>query len=376
MDSSYIKIDGSHGEGGGQILRSALTLSVILSKPIEIINIRKERKKCGLQPQHLTCVNACRDISGAYVDGNEIGSTTLRFYPTGIKSGGFNFDVAEKRGSAGSTSLVLQTPLLPLILGPGPCHLTILGGTHVPWSPPFHYLKEVFIPVIKRMGASVELSIDKWGWYPIGGGIIHAEITPLHPIVMQSANRRKTPSPKEGKNLPFSSGFIGELKGLKINERGRLLRISGISAVSNLPLSIAERQKSEGLKRLKDLGVDINIEVISAPSPGKGTFFFIIAEYENIKAGFSSLGAIGKKAEDVAQEACRDFHEYHMSHGAADPHLADQIIPFIALGKGTSSFTTTRVTKHLITNIWTVKQLMNIEIKVEGKEGESGRVVL
>lgn len=346
MQTPYITIDGSYGEGGGQILRSALALSIILSKPVEIINIRKGRKKGGLQPQHLTCVNACGDISGAHIEGNEIGSTLLRFYPKGVKSGTFTFDVAEKRGSAGSASLVLQTLLPPLILGPGHTMLTVMGGTHVPWSPPFHYLKEVFMPVIKRMGASVRLSIEKWGWYPIGGGIVHAEINPMR-----------------------------GLKGIRIEERGRLLRIRGISAVSNLPLSIAERQRTEGLNNLKALSVEIDIEIIPAPSPGKGTFFFIVAEYEGIVAGFSSLGAIGKSAEEVARETCRAFFEYHRLNGALEPHLADQLIPYVALAEGPSCFTTTKVTRHLLTNIWTVRQFMDIEINVQGAEEEEGRVI-
>ncbi|MBI5039503.1 MAG: RNA 3'-phosphate cyclase, partial [Nitrospirae bacterium] len=308
MPVSYMTIDGSHGEGGGQILRSALSLAIILSKPVEIINIRRGRPKSGLQPQHLACVNACRDISDAHVEGDEIGSARLRFSPQVTKSGNFTFNVAEKRGSAGSTSLILQTLLPPLIFGQGPSRLTLMGGTHVPWSPSFHYLKEVFLPVIEKMGCSVRPTIDRWGWYPIGGGIIHAEINPL----------------VRGTGL----------RGVRIEARGKLQRSRGISAVSNLPLSIAERQKKEGLNNLKTLGVDTDIEVLSAPSPGKGTFFFIVAEYEGIKAGFSALGAIGKPAEEVAQEACKAFLEYHDSNGTVEPHLADQLIPYMALADG------------------------------------------
>lgn len=402
MQIPPITIDGSYGEGGGQILRTALALSIILSMPIEIINIRKARKIPGLQPQHLTCVNACKDISGAHVEGNEIGSTSLRFNPSGVKCGNFTFNVAEKRGSAGSTSLILQTLLPPLILGPRTIeesgfplppsphpsplkgegrregerdrvrgdlttHLTIMGGTHVPWSPPFHYLKEIFIPAIEKMGCSVSLSIEKWGWYPIGGGIVHAEINPIIPL----------PPPLEKGDLisPLLKEGKGGLSGFRIDERGRLLRIYGISAVSNLPLSITERQRAEGLKNLKPLGVDTDIEIVSAPSPGKGTFFFIVAEYERIRAGFSSLGAIGKTSEDVAREACRDFLDYHRSEGALDPHLADQLIPYIALALGPSAFATTKITRHLLTNVWTVRQLMDVDIKVEGEEGEEGKVV-
>ncbi len=392
-------IDGSYGEGGGQILRTALALSIILSKPVEIINIRKGRKKGGLQPQHLTCVNACGVISNALIEGNEIGSSLLRFCPQVLRIGDFTFDVAEKRGSAGSTSLILQTLLPPLILGVGPTEiifpfpsgerdrvrgeltsrLTVVGGTHVPWSPPFHYLKEVFLPVIERMGASVELSIERWGWYPIGGGIVHAEIHPAHEenaSTLKKLEARNDNSRSNGNSCrDRPSGLSSGLKGVRIEDRGRLLRVHGISAISNLPLSIAERQRSEGIKKLQPLGVDIDIEVISAPSSGKGTFFFIIAEYESIKTGFSSLGAIGKSAEDVAREACRDFIDYHRAKGALDPHLSDQLIPYIALASGPSAFTTTKITRHLLTNVWTVRQFLKTDIKVEGEEGGEGRVI-
>ena len=347
MDSHYLTIDGSYGEGGGQILRSALSCSIIFSKSVEIINVRKGRKKSGLQPQHLTCVNACRDISDAHVEGNEIGSTMLRFNPQVVKGGSFTFDVAEKRGSAGSVSLVIQTLIPPLTSCPKPHRLTVLGGTHVPWSPPFHFLKYVFIPVIEKMGCTINISIDKWGWYPTGGGVVHADL------------------------MPSAAG----LKGIRIEERGKLLRIYGISAVSNLPFSIAERQREEGLKNMRGLGIDINIELITAPSPGKGTFFFIVAEYEQVSAGFSSLGALGKTAEDVARDACMDFFEYHKSNGAVEPHLADQLIPYIAMSPGPSSFTTTKITRHLMTNIWTVKQFVDANISVSGMEGEEGKVV-
>jgi len=364
MPVSYVTIDGSHGEGGGQILRSALSLAILLSKPVEIINIRRGRTKSGLQPQHLTCVNACRDISNAHVEGDEIGSARLRFSPEVTMSGSFTFNVAEKRGSAGSTSLILQTLLPPLIFGHHPARLTLMGGTHVPWSPPFHYLKEIFIPVIGRMGVSIELTIDKWGWYPIGGGIVHVAINPLNlPLPLLLKGGKGGLREREG------------LKGLTLEEKGRLTRIWGLSAVSNLPLSIAERQRSEGLKELKALTVPTDIEVIAAPSPGKGTFFFIVAEYEGIMAGFSALGAIGKPAEEVAQEACSAFFEYHNSNGAVEPYLADQLIPYTALAGGPSSFTTTRITRHLLTNVWTVRQLMDVDIRIEGREGEWGRVI-
>lgn len=320
-------------------------MSIIHSRPVEIVNIRKGRKKSGLLPQHLTCVNACRDISEAYIEGNVLGSDFLRFRPGDVKGGSFSFDVAEKTGSAGSTSLVLQTLMPALIFAGHPSTIKLMGGTHVSWSPPFHYLQNIFVPVIEKMGCSLNLIIDQWGWYPIGGGIVHAEI--------HTSER---------------------LTGIRMDERGELLSIKGLSAASNLPASIAERQRSEGLKILRPYCADTEIEIISAPSRGKGTFFFIMARYENVITGFSSLGAIGKTSEEVAREACREFIDYHNSQGAVDPHLADQLIPYISISDEPSSFTTSKITNHLLTNIWTVRHFIDMDISVTGVEGEYGKV--
>jgi RNA 3'-terminal phosphate cyclase (ATP) len=340
-----LRIDGSYGEGGGQILRTSLALSCVLGRAIELDNIRKARKKPGLQPQHLTAVKAAAAISNARVEGAELSSTSLRFSPGRIIGDNYSFDVAEKKGSAGSTSLVLQTIMLPLCFAEQPSTITISGGTHAPWSPSFHYLRHVFLNALSRAGASVDLSLEKWGWYPIGGGKIIARIDPIR---------------------AFSShAIIG---------RGKLKGVSGISAVSNLPQDIAIRQRSRALIALRQRGVDAAIEIVSAPSPGKGTFVFLLAEFDNITAGFDALGALGKRAEAVADEACRALFEYLDATGALDPHLADQIIPYCALSESASEFTTSRVTRHLLTNIWVVQQFTSAVISVEGKEGEEGRI--
>ncbi|MEK6678633.1 MAG: RNA 3'-terminal phosphate cyclase [Nitrospirota bacterium] len=339
-----IKIDGSYGEGGGQILRTSLSLSCVTKRPIEIYNIRKGRKKPGLQPQHLTCVKAAQAISDAEVQGAELQSQNLIFIPQKIKSGDYLFDVGEIKGSAGSVSLVLQTVLLPLLYADAPSTVTIIGGTHVPWSPPFHYLKDVFGAAIAKMGFNIELDIERWGWYPIGGGRIRAVINPAKAF-----------------------------HGLNIVERGRLTAVKGISAVSNLPLSIAERQRDKGISLLNKKGIEAEIDIINAPSVGKGTFFFLLAEFENSIVGFSSLGAIGKRAEEVAEEACKEFFDFIEAKGAVDPHLADQLILYMSVGKGESSFTTSRITQHLLTNIWVIKQFMPVEIKIEEMDG-AGRV--
>lgn len=346
-DKTLVRLDGSYGEGGGQILRTALSLSCVTGRPVEITNIRKGRPRPGLQPQHLTAVKAAATISRAVLEGAEISSTRIMFSPGAVTGGEYAFDVAEKRGSAGSTSLVIQTILLPLCLAEGPSSITVTGGTHVPWSPSFHYLKFVFLPMLLRLGVEADIEIERWGWYPIGGGRVRARVMPAKGL------------------MPVA-----------IEKRGQIIRTLGISAVSNLPMEIAERQKREALSLLRQRGLDAEIEVISAPSPGKGTLLFLSAESENITAGFDSLGAIGKRAEEVADEACKEFFSYLDSGAALEPHLADQIIHYLALAPGRSEFTVSRITRHLLTNIWVVKQFVAVDISVEGREGGAGRVVV
>ena len=205
-----IEIDGSLGEGGGQILRTALSFSCHLNKPFRIFKIRAKRKNPGLMHQHITCVRAAQLIAGAEVRGDSIGSSEFIFIPREVKSGHYNFDI----GTAGSTSLVLQTVLLPLCFADCESSIKITGGTHVPWSPPFHYLQDVFLPFLKTAGIDVYLDIEKWGFYPKGGGLIKATIKP-----------------------------IKSLMPINIEQRGIISALKGLSAVANLPLSIAERQK-------------------------------------------------------------------------------------------------------------------------------------
>jgi len=344
---NMVQIDGSYGEGGGQILRTSLALSCALGKPVQITNIRKERKKPGLQPQHLTAVKAAATIAGAGVQGTELSSTALQFRPGRTSHGTYRFDVAETKGSAGSTSLVLQTILVPLCFAEQPSQVFVNGGTHVPWSPSFHYLRSVVAPLLFRLGVRAELSITAWGWYPIGGGQISARITPAHGL-----------SP------------------LIMTDRGRFLRVTGISAISNLPEHIAARQRARALAILGRQGIDASIETLSAPSPGKGSFLFLAAEFEHLSAGFGSLGAIGKRAEEVADEACNGLFSHLQAQGALDPHLADQVVPWLVFCRGPSEFTTTCVTRHLLTNLWVVRQFMDVDVKVEGEEGEEGSVLI
>jgi len=233
----------------------------------------------------------------------------------------------------------------------GDSRLLLRGGTHVAWSPPFHYLETVYLPTLARMGIEAHVEIEEWGWYPIGGGVITSQITGM-------------------------AGAASDVSGLELTERGELKRLYGISALSNLPGHIAERQKRQAEKVLRREGFDPRIEIVDGTSKGRGTALFLLAEFENVRAGFTTLGRKGKPAEKVAEEACAEFLEYHRSGAALDQHLGDQLILPMALAQGDSSFTTCRITQHLLTNVWVVGQFLDRRFVVEGEEGAPGRVTI
>jgi len=334
-----IVIDGSYGEGGGQILRTALALAAILQRPVEIRNIRAGRRKPGLRPQHLAAVRAMAMITDGKIEGGELGSMHLSFQPRQIVPGSYSLDV----GTAGSVSLVLQAMVPSLLFAKGASRIVITGGTHVPWSPCFHYLKGVFVPALQQIGGALHVDMDRWGWYPKGGGKVVASISP-----------------------------VLELSGVDLTYRGRLQDTFVLSAVSNLAISIAERQRDQVLKRLRDQKYQIaRIELLKGPSPGTGTVIFVQATFENGVAGFSSLGKRGKPAEKVADDACSDFFQFMASEAAVDDHLADQLLPYMALARGRSSLIARRITRHLVTNIWVIEQFLPVRFEVDD---ESGRV--
>jgi RNA 3'-terminal phosphate cyclase (ATP) len=375
-----IEIDGSYGEGGGQILRTALSLSCLFKQPFRISNIRKARKKPGLMPQHLTCVRAAQLLSNAEVIGDNKGSTELSFSPNEVKGGDFYFDI----GTAGSTSLVLQTIIPSLLFLKEKTTITLKGGTHVPFSPSFHYLAYVFTPFLKMIGIDLQFTIDSYGFYPRGGGKVRADIFPT-------------------KNI----------KPLNILERGRILSLKGYSGVGNLPLSIAERQKSALLEKIYSSNIviplqshlsngqyitqpplnkethppqspldkgglrgvcPVDIELLNVSTPGQGTFIFIQSESENSIAGFTSLGERGKRAEAVGEEAAMEFLRYYSTNAALDPHISDQIVLYLSLCKKESVFTTSCITQHLLTNLWVIGLFHEFRYSVEGEIGKPGKV--
>ena len=336
-----LTIDGDYLEGGGQILRTSLSLSAILRMPFEISNIRAKRKNPGLQPQHLTCVRSMQKICNARVTGAELHSTKLTFNPSRIVGGKYIFDVSEVKESAGSVGLIFQTVALPLAFSNADSHLVLRGGTHVNWSPSFECLNEVFLPTVRKMGFECELQINSYGYYPMGGGEIEARIK-----------------------------GIGKLEGLGTISPGPLKNIAGSSVASNLPEDIARRQKSEALKALVNFSVDKSISMKNAPSPGKGTMLFLKAIHQNSVSGFFSLGEIGKRAETVGKEAADKLTEFERSGAAVDEHLADQLLLFAALAEGRTEFSASRATNHLHTNAYTIKQFIpEIRINIEEKRG-------
>lgn len=338
-----LEIDGSYGEGGGQVLRTSLSLSCLLKKSFRIFNIRIKRKKPGLMPQHLMGIRALKLISDAKVEGDSVGSTELIFEPKEVRAGEYVFDI----GTAGSISLLLQALLPPLIFAKNRTTLSLRGGTHVPFSPTFHYINEVFIPVVRILGIDIKADIESYGFYPKGGGKVRVEIMPADRII-----------------------------GMNLLERGKIKNIKGISGVGNLPLSIAERQKDSATKVLASQGLKAEIEAFAVPAFGNGTFIFLKAETENCIAGFSSLGERGKKAELVGGEVARSFLDYYLTDMCLDPHLADQIVLYLAIAHGESLFTTSEITNHLLTNLWVIRRFLGTSYKIEGEMRKPGKVTI
>ncbi|MEE9172307.1 MAG: RNA 3'-terminal phosphate cyclase [candidate division NC10 bacterium] len=337
-----LTIDGSYGEGGGQVLRSALALSAILHRPVLIEKIRAGRRNPGLQAQHLAGVKALAEITKAEVERATVGSVSLSFVPTRIVHGEYRWDV----GTAGAISLVLQAILIPLTLAPASSRISITGGTHVPWSPSFSYIEQVLFPVLEDMGLRASLTLRRWGFYPKGGGVVEGKIEP------------------------------SILRPLTLNRRGSLGEIVGLSAVAGVPLSVAERQRDRALSRLRPLGVPCRIDHCSVEARNPGTLLFLLVKCDGGRAGFSGLGEKGKSAERVADEACDQVFAYLEGGEVTDPHLADQLLLPMALAPGSSSMTTTRVTEHLLTNRWVVEQFLPGRVRVEGNVGDPGLVTV
>lgn len=336
-------IDGSYGEGDGQILRTALSLAAITGRPLRIERIRAGRPKSGLAAQHLTAIQAAGAICRASVTGAELGSTTLEFCPTTPPvAGTYEFDVAEARegGSAGAATLVLQTLCVPLGLLGEPSAIIVKGGTHVPWSPSFDYLRDVWLKTLGRLGIAGTAKLNAWGFYPAGGGSITVELS--------------------GTGAPASSS----IKPLDLTERGPIVAVEGRAVAANLPSHIAQRMSDRAEALLHSLAVPISIkaERVRSVSPGAG--IFLTAAYQNSVAGFSASGRKGKSSEEVAEEAVSNLLDHHGCGAALDLHMADQILLPLAFAAGLSEFTCPSVTRYVQTNAWVIERFGVARIEI------------
>lgn len=336
-----LTIDGSQGEGGGQVLRSCLALSVCLGKPFRITHIRSNRKKPGLKRQHRTSVLAAAQISSAQVSGAELDSQELTFIPQTVVPGQYRFDI----GSAGSTTLVLQTILPPLLTASGTSRIVLSGGTHNPMAPPFDFLEETFLPLIRRMGPQVTCRLHRAGYFPAGGGEIEVEIHPSKP-----------------------------LHPLNISERGDILECRATATVVNLPKSIADRE----LKMLKNtLGWKPDcLEVHHATTAG-GAANVLTAQVrsQQVCEVFTGFGQQGVRAETVAHRVSQEVQQYLDAGVPVGTHLADQLLIPLALAGG-GSFRTLKPSVHTTTNIDVIEQFTGIHFVCKPLEKDVWRITI
>ncbi|MEM8533447.1 MAG: RNA 3'-terminal phosphate cyclase [Chloroflexota bacterium] len=360
QEGFVIEIDGSYGEGGGQVLRTSLALAILTQQSTRISRIRAGRRKPGLAPQHLTVVRALASLCDADVQGDSIGSTELVFQPRSpVEAGDYHFDVAEasRGGSAGAVTLIFQALLYPLLSAPSVSYLTLQGGTHVAWSPPFDHLTHVYFPMISRMGVQLASQLERSGFYPAGGGQLMSTIV--------------------GQNLSVQDGDeLVSLRPLMLETRGELQQVTVVVTLSQLPPHIAQRMIERVQAELRDIAPAIAVEVHNVDGPGPGVSLCLVAEYAHVLAGFSVLGEKGKSAEQVADEACQALLEHDGTGLAVEEHLADQLLLPMALARGRSGFRTSCVTQHLLTNAHIIRHFVPVHIEIQGDEGQTGEVVI
>ncbi len=324
-----ISIDGSFGEGGGQILRTAIALSCVTGVDVEVFNIRANRPKPGLAMQHMKGIEAAKLMSNADVEGLKKGSTRVVFRPRKLKAGKYRIDV----GTAGSVSLVLQV-LIPVAMKAGECEITVTGGTDVKWAPPVDYLRNVTLRAVAEMGGKTELKLIRRGYYPKGGGKVIAKTE------------------------------RSELRGVEFEAR-EVKKVSGISHCSNLPLHVAERQanSAEELIEKRGLKAEVEVECRRDPSTGSGITLWCDSRF----VGGSALGEKGKRAEVVGKEAAESLLK-GLNGNALDEWVGDQIMIFAALARGVTVYTVSEVTKHQISNAYVINSFFENCVEIDGKK--------
>jgi len=322
-------IDGS--KGWGQVLRTSIALSALTLKPVRVVRIRESRPKPGLMPQHIAGIRTIAEFCDAEVKGLRYGSKEIEFIPRRRKF----FDRVVDIGTSGSVSLLLQTLTPFLIFTDREVKIEIIGGTAGMGSPTIEYTKYVTFSLLEKMGVKVDIVIKRQGFYPRGGGKVEVI---FHPT--------------------------SELKGVKITERGRIEKLRGISICGSLPLSVAERQATAAKETLKDYG-DVEIDVVSTKTLSKGTSITLWVETEKTILGSDGIGKKGVRAETIGRRAAEELVKTLNSGAALDKFMADQILVFMALAKGSSSVSVEKITKHCVTNIEVCEKILGCNFKIE-----------
>ncbi|MTW14411.1 RNA 3'-terminal phosphate cyclase [Pseudoduganella eburnea] len=328
-----IELDGSTGEGGGQILRTSLTLSMITGQAFRIRNIRANRQPQGLRRQHLSAVRAAAVACGASVTDAEAGSTSLEFTPGRVSGGVYEFDI----GTAGSTTLVLQTLIPALLFAEQPTVVTVRGGTHNPKAPPAEFLQRAYCRLLAAMGADVEIDIERYGFYPAGGGAISANVWPCK-----------------------------QLRRIDLFERGALQQAYAQAIAARLPAQVAQRQYAT-VRNLLGWEADQMREVLSPTSASPGNAILLTVESESVTEVFSAIGDRGVRAEAVAREAALEARRYLASGAAVGEHLGDQVMLPMALAGG-GAYTLDHVSQHAITNAEVIAHFLPVTVSFEQGE--------
>lgn len=329
MKDALIEIDGSEGEGGGQVLRTSLALSMVTGTPVRIHDLRARRNPPGLRRQHLMAVTAAARVCGARVEGAEVGAREVAFFPGAIQSGDFHFDI----GTAGSTTLVFQTVLPALLRASGPSRLLLEGGTHNPMAPPFEFLEKAYLPLVRRMGPDVQARLERPGFYPAGGGRFTAEVRPVR-----------------------------RLAGFELLERGAVRRRQGTAILSRLPRHIGEREIREAAR---ETGWEPSrFEIREVDARGQGNAVLLEIESDEVTEVSSAVGERGVPAEDVAGRAAREMRRYLDTGVPVGEHLADQLLLLLALA-GSGAFVTLPLTGHSTTQIDLIPRFLDVRIEVE-----------
>ena len=354
-----IRIDGSYGEGGGQIIRTAVALSAVTGTKVTISNIRSNRPKPGLKAQHMSAIRTAADMTGARISGLKSGSTELTFCPGEISGGHYNIDI----GTAGSITLLLQCLVPVAMAAQEPVTLDITGGTDVAWSPPIDYMAHVLAPVLSAMGLKCSIELYRRGYYPRGGGRVTAII---HPSALRAVDLDKGKETDMKEEIGI--GKVNEME--KENEIGSEMgkeiepcTVSGISHSSNLPPHVAQRQADAATAALEKAGYSSSIDTRPSSFPSTGSGITLWCGH----AGGSAPGKRGLPAEEVGRMGAREIIAELDSWAVVDVHLADQLIPYMGLARG-GSFTVREVSEHTKTNIRVVEQFLGVEFSIEEKK--------